>query len=284
MPASMRTVVAGGSGFIGRHLTGHLQRAGHHATGCGRDDLLATLSRGPVDILVWAAGTRTTDPEQCLEDHLRAPLRALDAAPALRQLIYLSSGEVYGVQEVPFTEDLPLLGQHPYARAKIAAEQALVARAAASDLALTILRLPVVYGPGQRGPMLVPSLCQALAAGQRFPMTRGEQTRDLLFIDDLCALTDRVIEARPASAILNAGSGREIAILDIARTIARALGREHLLDIGALPYRPEEQMRYALDPARARALLGWQAEVSFAEGVDRLFADDAGTMSPLPVE
>ncbi len=179
---------------------------------------------------------------------------------------------MYGSQEAPFTESLPLKGESPYARAKVAGERALSERAQARGGALDILRLPIIYGPGQVGGMLVPSLVDSLLRGARFPMTSGEQTRDFLFVDDVCTLVQRCLAQGAPASVFNASGGCEVSIRDAARAIARAVSREAsaLLDIGALPYREHEQMRYALDASRARQVLGWTPQVDFATGVERV--------------
>jgi UDP-glucose 4-epimerase len=211
----------------------------------------------------------------CHEQHVAAPLGAFAAAGSLQRFVYLSSGEVYGAQDVPFTETSPPRGTHPYAEAKLAGERALSEHAARRGVALAVLRLPIVYGPRQTGPMLVPSLVATLLRGERFAMTRGEQTRDFLYVDDVCALVERCLAHDAPAGVWNASGGREISIREAALTIARAVSpaAHEQLDIGALPYRAHEQLRYVLDASRARDALGWTAQVELATGVARVVED-----------
>jgi nucleoside-diphosphate-sugar epimerase len=131
----------------------------------------------------------------------------------------------------------------------------------------------VVYGPGQGGSMLLPSLVAALVARRRFAMTRGEQTRDFLYVDDLTALIARCLDDGAPAGTYNAGTGRETEVIAMARALADEVGRRRgfdaqpLLDAGALPYRDGEQMRYLLDPGAARERLGWSATTSLDDGI-----------------
>ncbi|HUQ08654.1 MAG TPA: NAD(P)-dependent oxidoreductase [Kofleriaceae bacterium] len=253
----MRVLVAGGRGFIGARAVSALATAGHDAGVLEHDDVVATVCAAGWDALVWCAGARRATALENRVEHVDAPLAALALLPRATRVVYLSSGETYGAQDVPFVEDAPLLGTSPYALAKIEGERALSAACAARSVSLSILRPSVVYGPGQRGAMFVPSLVHALTHGERFAMTAGEQTRDLVHVDDVARAIALALTG-PAGTY-NISSGTEITMRALATELATRTSTTHLLDIGALPYRPNEQMRYLLSPARAAASLGWTA-------------------------
>jgi nucleoside-diphosphate-sugar epimerase len=261
----VRVIVAGGRGFVGRATCARLADDGHDVRATGRDDTLAAVATG-CDALVWAAGEKHADDARNHADHVAAPLAAIAASGGSPRVVYLSSGEIYGAQDVPFVEDAPRLGRSSYARAKIAAEDALLARGSTF-----VLRPSVIIGPRQTGPMFVPSIVAAAVAGRRIAMTRGEQTRDLVFVDDVAGAIARCLADRaPPPGVYNIGSGVEIRLVDLALQIcdiADAPGQ--LLDIGSLPYRPDEQMRYVLDVTRAADRLGWRATTPLAEALAR---------------
>ena len=252
----MKVLVAGGRGFIGARAVSAAAAAGHEAGILEHGDDAAAVCGAGWDALVWAAGARRATLEENRVDHVAAPLAALGHLPSLTRVVYLSSGETYGAQDVPFVEDAPLLGTSPYALAKIEGERALTSACASRGVDLTILRPSVVHGPGQRGPMFLPSLEHALAHDERFAMTAGEQTRDLVHVDDVAAAI--VLALTGPAGTYNISSGTELTLRDLALTIATRAGKPHLLAIGALPYRPNEQMRYLLSPARASTTLGWK--------------------------
>jgi nucleoside-diphosphate-sugar epimerase len=128
----------------------------------------------------------------------------------------------------------------------------------------------MIYGPAQSDDFLIPALLRDLLRGQRFSLSEGSQTRDLLFIDDF---VDAVCKAgtNPGleGSILNISSGVEHRIRDIALMIARMLGAEDRLDIGALLPREAEMERFVARNDLARQKLGWEPKVQLHEGLTR---------------
>jgi nucleoside-diphosphate-sugar epimerase len=261
--ARLRVAVGGGRGFIGAAVCRALAAAGHDAIAFGREGAAA----GGADVLVWAGGGREPDPAALRAVHVDAPVAAARVL-APRAIVYLSSAELYGGAPVPFREDGPIDPRTPYAQAKRDGELAIAAAAPR----VIVLRPGVVYGPGQPERMLFAKVAAALAAGARVALSPGDQTRDFVWIDDVAALVARAALADAPAGVYNAGTGREVSVRDACLGIAAALGadRAALLDFGAQPYRAGEQMRYALDPARAAAALGWRATVSLEDGLARL--------------
>lgn len=269
----MQILVAGNRGFLGSNLQRALLASGLQVHGADRGEVLRAIAATSPSILIWAAGSRSPDVAAMEEQHLYAPLEALRAASPER-FIYLSTGEIYGPQAVPFDEQLEPNPRSPYAQIKLRAEGALTRSAADQGTTLIILRLAVAYGPGQRGRMFIPTLIDSLRRQLTFPMTPGEQTRDFLYIDDATDAVRRALNPTLDAGIFNIGSEEETRLLEAAHAIARALGqdRERLLEPGAVPYRPNEQMRYLLGISRARQVLGFSPHVSLEEGIRRCVA------------
>jgi UDP-glucose 4-epimerase len=263
--------VGGGRGFIGRAVALALGRAGAQVVAFGREGL-SEQTCPEVHALVWAGGGREGGADRLAEEHVAAPLRALALAAArgARRAVYVSSGEVYGAQAVPFREDAIRLGDTPYARAKIRGEDAFLAAAARLGVAAAVVRPGVVYGPGQREGMLLPSLLAALRAGRRFACTAGAQTRDFVHVDDVARVIAGCLADEAPPGVYNAGTGIETRVADVVQALAWRLGGAGLVELGALPYRPGEVMRYALDPSRARQRLGVAAAVDLARGLEAL--------------
>jgi nucleoside-diphosphate-sugar epimerase len=263
----MRIAVAGGTGFIGGRIVAALRRANFDAFGVGRQELTQALAQR-FDAWIWAAGGRSGPEEILRQAHVEAPASALRTLKAGDKFIYLSSGQVYGDIPAPFAETDQPKGSDPYSLVKLAGESLLSKEAAAGGVRLTLLRLPVVYGPSQTGPMMIPSLLEHLRQGKRFAMTPGEQSRDLLYVDDVARGTLLALRGEQ-EGLYNLGSGIEVAIREVAEKIAKKLGpaAEALLDIGAIPYRGSEQMRYVFNIDKARRELGFTPSVDLDEGI-----------------
>ena len=249
-----RVGVVGGGGFIGRTLVASLRAQGHEVQRLGRGNRVD----GPLDVLVFAQGGRSAAGEALDEAHVRTTERLLESVRP-STTVYLSSGECYGALPVPFREDSPLEGSSPYALAKLRGE-ALVRGFPGTKA--HVLRLAVVYGLGQTGTMLLPSLIESVSRGEDVELTAGEQSRDFVHVDDVAALVVACIE-RPSAGTFNCGSGVEIEGRAVALEVlwlfdALGSGRKRgRVLLGALSYREREQMRYLLDCSAACSTFDW---------------------------
>lgn len=277
----MKVLVAGGRGFIGRELVASLNAGGHEAVATGRGDTAQVAAQGGFEVLVWAAGGRPVSAEQCVADHAHAAVKTARAMVGLKKIVYMSSAEVYGLQDVPFREGAPLLGASPLGQAKIQGEHAIAA--AAPEAKLTILRPCWVYGPGLAPSTFLPTLVSSLNNRRRYPMTPGQQTRDLVYVDDVVRAIRRALEDDAPAGVFNIGTGRETKVLEMALLIAERVRPDAiaLLDVGARPYREGEAFRVAIDVRKATEQLGFTAEISLEEGMTRMVRE---LTKPMPVE
>ncbi|HID89823.1 MAG TPA: NAD-dependent epimerase/dehydratase family protein, partial [Anaerolineae bacterium] len=115
---------------------------------------------------------------------------------------------------------------------------------------------------------LIPAAIRAALAGEDFPITRGEQRRDFIFVGDV---VEGFLAAAAAPDVdgesLDLGTGQAYAVREVVERIwamAKATGR---IRAGALPYRPGEVMYLAADADRTARLTGWRAEIGLDEGL-----------------
>jgi nucleoside-diphosphate-sugar epimerase len=263
----MTVVVAGAAGFIGSAIVRAARHAGHEVIAVDLGDAYPSAC----DALVWAAGSKLATLPDNRAVHVDAAVRAIAACKAPR-VIYLSSGECYGAAPVPFREDGPVDPRTPYAQAKLDGERAVAEHARA-----IVLRLGVVYGPGQAPRMLIPQVVDALRAGRHVALTEGRQTRDFVFVDDVAAAVVAALAAPDGvTEPINIASGVEVQVRELVLALGRALGAStDLLGFGELATRPDEPGRYVLDVGRAQAVLGWRATTTLAAGLERIAREAA---------
>lgn len=226
--------------------------------------------------------------------------------------IYLSSAAIYGEAiATPIDEGHPTQPLSPYGISKLAATRYVQHYRATGRLATAALIPANVYGPGQsavaEGGPVVAAFVRAAALGEPLQIAGdGEQTRDLLYVDDMVQAIWQVwhrLAAGSSSAVrevaatqgpkaedstsaprscstalfspgsdatFNISSGRETSINQLAATVERAAGRP--LTCLRLPARPGDIDRSCLSSQRAERVLGWRARVDLGEGLARTLA------------
>jgi CDP-glucose 4,6-dehydratase len=133
------------------------------------------------------------NPVSTFETNIRGTWTLLEAcrrSPAVRHIIIASSDKAYGSQEkLPYTEDMPLKGQHPYDVSKSCADLLAQAYAATFNLSLAITRCGNFYGGGDLNwNRIVPGTIRSVIRGER-PVIRsdGYYVRDYFYVEDAAA-------------------------------------------------------------------------------------------------
>ena len=225
----------------------------------------------------------------------------LASAAGVRRFVHISSPSVYfrfaDQERVPEDTILPP-PVNAYAATKAASETRVLAEPSLDPI---ILRPRGLYGPGDTA--LLPRLLRA-ARQRPLPLMRdGSAATDLTYIDDV---VDAVLAAMhapsPAARVFNISGGQALSIRTVAEQAAAKAGIEirwqrlpwsavravTLLNEALhaiLPGRPEPSVtaygaglfafRQTLDISRARDMLGWEPRVTFEEGLERTFAEQA---------
>jgi NAD dependent epimerase/dehydratase len=220
-------------------------------------------------------------PRSYVDTNVLGTLNVLEAARQLAtpRVVHTSTSEVYGTAvSVPITEDHPLQGQSPYSASKIGADKIAESYHLSFGVPVATLRPFNTYGPRQSSRAVIPTILAQLAAGERqIRLGDVRPTRDFTFVEDTARAFMAVADA-PAEAVvgrtLNAGTGVEISIGDLVKTIAAAAGREVSVVEQAERLRPpgSEVMRLVCDSSRLTAATGWRPTVSLADGLAKTAA------------
>ena len=94
----------------------------------------------------------------------------------------------------------------------------------------------------------------------------GENIRDWLYVEDHCKAIDLIMRKGRVGEVYNIGGHNEMANIDIVKIILKELGKPESL-ITFVTDRKGHDMRYAIDPAKIHAELGWLPETKFADGI-----------------
>ena len=178
---------------------------------------------------------------------------------------------------VPTTEAEPPVATSVYALSKYDQERLGILLGAAYDIPTVALRFFNVYGPRQAlsnpytGALAI--FASRLLSG-RPPVIfeDGEQRRDFVSVHDVAAACRLASDRAPncPGAVLNVGSGRSVTVNEIAAALAETLGRTDLAPEISRRYRVGDIRHCFADVSRARAALGYEPAVSFADGLAEL--------------
>jgi dTDP-L-rhamnose 4-epimerase len=189
------------------------------------------------------------------------------------------------LEPVPTSEQAALLAQNVYALTKRYQEELALSLGRIYGFPVACLRLFNVYGPRQAlsNPytgVLAIFLSRLLAGEAPVVYEDGGQTRDLVSVHDV---VDAVVAALDSPAadgqVINIGSGVPRRIGDLARLLARLVGREDLRPTITGRFRAGDVRHCTADIARARQVLGFAPRVSWEDGLLELLSWSRGAFA-----
>lgn len=186
----------------------------------------------------------------------------------------VSTDEVYG--DLPldrpdlfFTENLPLTTSSPYSASKASADLLTLAFHRTYGLPVTISRCSNNYGPYQFPEKLIPLMVVRALENQPLPVYgEGLNVRDWLYVDDHCKAIDMIIHNGRVGEVYNVGGHNERQNIQVVKTVLRQLEKPESL-ITFVKDRAGHDLRYAIDPSKISAELGWQPETDFDSGMKK---------------
>ena len=285
----MKAVVTGAAGFLGRHISRRFAREGWDVVGFDLEDSSGTgvesvvgdlmdlaLVDGAVagaDVVlhvgaigdVYLAGER---PDLAAAVNVVGTANVINAALAHDvRVVYASTWEVYGepISE-PIDEDHPTFPDHPYSITKLAGESLILTSCRLGGLRALALRLGTAYGTGLRPNSVFRIFLDKATKGE--PITiqgDGSQGRQFTHASDIARAFEMAAQSEISGMALNVVSPETTTIKELAeRIIAR-----HPTEVTFGPPRPGDVAPARVSAERARAVLGWSAQIPFDEGIDQ---------------
>ena len=179
-------------------------------------------------------------------------------------MLFLSTLKVHGEEsETPLSESSPLAPRDAYARSKLRAEEALRAIA---GLRLTVLRPPLVYGPGVKANFL--ALLNAVAHGVPLPLAGVTNRRSVIYVGNLADAVARCIEATHGGRTYVLSDGVAVSSAALCSELGEALGRPaRLFRAPAILLPPKLRRSLFVDDAAIRRELGWAPPFTLQQGL-----------------
>jgi len=296
-----RVLIAGGTGFIGRHLarkclqrTQHvcclglqekdLKESGIAAQTCFADMAdktamgKALLGRkfeyvfnlgGYIDHTPYFKGGR-----RMIESLFIGMMNLIDCIDrsSLKGFVQVGSSDEYGGIAAPQQEFMREAPITPYSFAKTAGSQMVQMLYRTEDFQGVVLRFFLVYGPGQDQKRFLPQIINACLRNEVFKTSEGRQLRDFCFVDDIAeAIISAGVSQKAKGQVINIGSGAPVSIRDMIKKVMDLTGGGKPV-WGAHPYRKGENMQLYPDISIAKNILGWTPAVSLDDGLRKTVA------------
>lgn len=248
-----------------------------------RELLERTLGEYEIDTVIHlAAQTIVTianrNPVSTLETNIQGTWNLLEAcrrSPTVKQIVLASSDKAYGDHEsLPYEEDAPLQGTHPYDVSKSCADLIGQAYAVTYNLPVAITRCGNFYGGGDLNwNRIVPGTIRSVLRGQR-PVIRsdGQYVRDYFYVEEGAAaytlLAERLAaDPNLAGRAFNFSNETQVTVLELVNKILALMKSK--LEPEIRNEATNEIRHQYLSAARARDQLKWQPLFTLEEGLQR---------------
>jgi CDP-glucose 4,6-dehydratase len=221
-------------------------------------------------------GVANRNPISTLDTNIRGTWAVLEAcrrSPTVQQVVTASSDKAYGDQEqLPYREDAPVLGRHPYDVSKSCADLLAQMYAKTYRLPVCVTRCGNFYGGGDLNwNRIVPGTIRSVLRGER-PVIRsdGHFTRDYLYVEDgarAYILLAEQLAAKPklAGDVFNFSYERRMTVLELVDRILQ------VMDSGLKPDVRDEASNEIrdqyLDATKAKTTLGWTPAFTFDDSL-----------------
>jgi len=309
----MRSLVTGGTGFIGSHLVDRLLDDGQEVIvldnlSTGRVENLAHLKGTSrwrfyqVDVAEWDALQTYTEgvdwvfhlagladivpsiqrPVPYYRANVDGTVNILEASRRnnVKRFIYAASSSCYGIPDIfPTPETADISPQYPYALTKYLGEQCVLHWGKIYKIPVLSLRLFNVYGPRSRtsgvyGAVFGVFLAQKLHDKPFTVVGDGTQTRDFTYVSDVVEALVMAAKSDVQGEAMNVGSGNSYSVNHLVELLQG--------DIVYVPKRPGEPDRTHADITKIKELIRWQPSISLQEGV-RILLDNIDYWREAPV-
>jgi UDP-glucose-4-epimerase GalE len=240
---------------------------------------------GRVDAIMHFAahayvGESVANPKKYFHNNVEGGLALLNAAlkADVKKIIFSSTCAIYGEPaKVPIAEDIPREPVNPYGVTKLFFEQALESYDRAYDFRFVSLRYFNAAGADESGEIgelhdpethLIPLALRAAARnspelkvfGSDYPTPDGTCIRDYVHVNDLASAHVKALEhlaAGKSSFAANLGTGTGASVRQVISTVEKVTGK--LVPRKIVPRRPGDPPALVANPAKAQALLQWNA-------------------------
>lgn len=299
-----KILITGGAGFIGSHLANELIKQGNKVViidnlSSGRKEDINRKAKfyktdvrdkkiyeifkkeKPKIVFHLAAQPLVEDcynnPFSAIETNVMGTVNVLETCRKLRNtesIVVVSSDKAYGkAEKLPYKEDSPLRGDHPYDVSKSAADLIAKTYFTTYGLPVVITRFSNVFGPGDLNfSRIIPGAIESIIKNKEFLIrSDGKMIREYTYIKDIVAGCIKLAQntSKVKGEAFNFGSKNIFSVIETAEKIQEALGIK--INYKILNIAKNEIPNQYLDWTKANKILNWQPETNFEQGIKETY-------------
>jgi len=292
----LKVLVTGGAGFIGANLVRLLLHKGHAVRvldnfSVGRRDYLDGLDLEVVEgdildseavkqvlkdidgVVHLAAQTGVPgsleDPYHDCKVNVIGTLNLLEVSrrAGVSRFVFASSNAPLGRQPPPATEDKAPLPISPYGASKLAGEGYCLAYYGSWGLGTVVLRFANVYGPySAHKNSVVAKFCKDILTSSQITIDGdGQQTRDFIYVSDLCRAILLALENDVSGELFQIATGVETSIRELAAMVQEITQRE--IEVCHAPARQGDIRKNYSAISKICEALGWEPRMYLLDGL-----------------
>ncbi|MBR9706798.1 NAD-dependent epimerase/dehydratase family protein [Candidatus Pacearchaeota archaeon] len=303
-----RIFITGASGIVGYWLTAHLHDIGSEVTIFMRDfvpksNLIKSSIFGKVNVVsgeledylnieralneyeidtVFHLGAQTIvktanrSPLGTFNSNVRGTWNVLEAcrnSKLVKNIVIASSDKAYGSSDkLPYTEDMPLTGEHPYDVSKSCSDLIAQSYAKTYGMPIGVARCGNIFGGNDLNfNRIVPETIKSLFNEEK-PIIRSDGTfkRDYIYVKDVIqsylTIAENLNREEIKGECFNFGNDKPLTVLEIVNTIIKLMKKENLKPKILNEAKGEIKNQY-LNSKKARKLLNWKPQFTLEQGL-----------------
>ncbi|QWG68060.1 SDR family oxidoreductase [Bacillus mycoides] len=185
-----------------------------------------------------------------------------------KRVVVAGTGAEYEWFNGVLFEDSPLLSyKTPYSLCKNALHSWLQSHAKQTGLSMCWGRIFHMYGPYEHGNRLVSNIITSLLKNEEALCTHGNQSRDFLHVSDVADALVTLLQCNVTGTI-NIASGHSVQIKELASIIAKKIGKENLIKLGAIPFPKDEPLFVGVNVERLKTEVKWLPTYDLNTGIE----------------
>ncbi|MBF7149823.1 NAD-dependent epimerase/dehydratase family protein [Bacillus toyonensis] len=287
-----KILVTGGNGWIGKYVVTSLIQMGYevHATyysnkpshiSCNWHkinllhneevkDLIYDIRPSHLIHLAWEAV-----PPQCYQSinnyyWLQSSISLIQhfSNSGGQRIVVAGTGAEYEWINGILSEDSMLLSyKTPYSLCKNTLRSWLQSYSEQTGLSMCWGRIFHLYGPYEMGNRLVSNIITSLLKNKEALCTHGKQSRDFLHVSDVADALVTLLNCNVTGTI-NIASGQSVQIKELASIIAKKIGKENLIKLGAIPFPKDEPLFVGVNVERLKNEVNWKPKYDLNTGIE----------------